>query len=135
MFNQLSKFVPNLAKETKPLQDVHVFCKDNAWIWEQPHQESFDTSKELLFGTPVLALSNPNTRTVVSGNASSQGLGGVLLQEHRDETVKPVSYISRSLSSMKRYMQIEKEALIFIWACERFSDLLVGVRFRIKKRP
>jgi len=31
-----------------------------------------------------------------------------------------------------RYVQIEKEALAFTWACEHFSDYLVGLKFSIK---
>ena len=64
---------------------------------------------------------------------SSHGLGAVLLQEQAKGNVKPVSYISRSLSPIEeRYAQIEKEALAFTWACECFSDFLVGLKLSIK---
>ena len=33
MYSKLSKFVPNLADETKPLRDL---CKDCPWTWEHP---------------------------------------------------------------------------------------------------
>ena len=46
MFNQLSKFVPNLAEETKPLRDL--LHKGNAWMWDQPQQMSFKKLKESL---------------------------------------------------------------------------------------
>ena len=80
-----------------------------------------------------LVLYDPNARTTVSADASSHGLEVVLLQEQANGNVKPVSYISRSLSpTEKRYAQIEKEALAFTWACERFSDFIVSLNFSIE---
>ena len=69
----------------------------------------------------------------MSANASSHGLGAAVLQEQVNGDVKPVSYILRSLSSTEeQYTQMEKEALAFTWACERFSDFLIGLKFSIE---
>ena len=77
--------------------------------------------RRLLSSTPVLAVYDLNTRTTVSADASSHGLGTVLLQEQVNGDVNPVSYISRLLSpTEEQYTQIEKEALAFTWTCERF---------------
>jgi len=32
----------------------------------------------------------------------------------------------------QRYAQIEKEALVSTWACDRFSDYLLGKQFHIE---
>ena len=82
-------------------------------------------SASLPYTAPVLALYDPIRETVVSADASCYGLGAVLLQRQPDGIMKPVSYHSR-------YAQIEKEALAFTWACERFSDYLVGLKFTIE---
>ena len=99
MYNQLSKFVPNLADETKPLRDL--LHKDCLWTWECPQQDTLEKLKRLLSSTPVLVLYDPNARTTVSADASSHGLGAVLLQEQANGDVKKVSYISRSLFPTK----------------------------------
>ena len=131
MTNQLSKFISNLADKTKPLRDL--LHKDRHWIWDHSQQEAFDLVKESLLSTPALALYDPNATNVASADASSYGLGAVLLQEQRYGDIKPVVYISPSLSPIEeRYAQIEKEALAFTWACEHFSDFPIRIEFCIQ---
>ena len=130
MANQLSKFSPNLANRTQPLQELLI--KGNAWVWGEPQRRAFREIKDALVTSPVLALFDPNLETVVSADASSYGLGAVLLQRQLSGELKPVAYVSRSMIPTEmRYAQIEKEALAFTWACERLSDYLVGMKFHI----
>ena len=94
-----------------------------------------ETSKRLHSGTltPVLALFNPNLDTTLSADASSYGIGAVLLQKQANGERKPVAYKSRALTpTEQRYAEIEKEALAFTWACESLSDYFLGLRFHIE---
>ncbi|KAL5503306.1 hypothetical protein EMCRGX_G010234 [Ephydatia muelleri] len=131
MINQLSKFTPNIAELTKPLREL--LSKKNEWTWNEIHQKAFSKLKDEVSTQPVLALYSPKLDTIVSADASSYGIGAVLLQRQLDGSVKPVSYASRSLTpTEQKYAQIEKEALGVTWACERFRDFLTGLQFQIE---
>ena len=129
--NQLSKFSPNLAEHTQPLREL--LGKDRTWVWEDAQKLAFERVKKMLVASPVLALFDPNLETTLSVDASSYGLGAVLLQKQASGNLQPVAFISRSMTpTEKRYAQIEMEALAFTWACERLSDYLVGLKFHIQ---
>ena len=131
MTNQLSKFSPDLANKTKPLRDL--LSSKSQWCWEEPQQRAFAEVKEAVSRSPVLALFNPSLDTTVSADASSYGLGAVLLQRQADGERRPVAYASRAMTpTEQRYAQIEKEALAITWACDRFTDYLMGLQFHVE---
>jgi len=116
---------------TKPLRDL--LSKRNQWSWGQAQRKALSEVKAALTKSPILALFDPNCETTVSADASSYGLGAVTLQRQQSGENRPVAYISRSLTpTEERYAQIEKEALALTWACERFSDYLIGLHFHIE---
>ena len=109
MVNQLGKFSPRLATTTQPLRAL--LSKKANWCWSVEQQAAFQATKEELLKPTVLALYNPKVKTKVSPDASSFGLGGVLLQQD-NRGWYPVAFASRSLTEVEqRYAQIEKEAL------------------------
>ena len=123
--NHVGKFSQNLADITKPLRDVPK--KDVAWTWDTPQETAFQTLKKLLSSAPVLRHYQSDKPTKVSADASSYGIGGVLLQKAEGEW-RPVFYASRSLTSTEqRYAQVEKEALAMTWCCEKFANFLIGL--------
>lgn len=68
-----------------------------------------------------------NKTTIVSVDASSYGLGGVLFQQH-DGCLRPVAYCSRTLTNNKtKYIQIEKEGFSVVWDFMGFSKYLYGL--------
>ena len=130
MVNQLGKFSPNIAEFTKPLQDL--LSTKNSWMWGTSQIDAFNKIKDELTSPPVLAWYNPAGETKLTADASAYGLGAVLLQKYENEW-KPVAYASRSMTEAEtRYAQIEKEALATTWACEHFTNYILGKQIQIE---
>ena len=80
----------------------------------------------------ILTHYDPTAEVKVSADASSFGLGAVLLQKHHNKW-KPVAFASRTMTETEcHYAQIEKEVLAAVWACDKFSDYLLGQTFLIE---
>ena len=119
MANQLGKFSPTLAEVSHPLREL--LSKDKVWMWGPSQEEAFSVINY-----------NLTAKTKISADASSYGLGAVLLQEHKGEW-RPVSFASRALSETEqRYAQIEKEALATAWACDKFAEYILGKQITIE---
>ena len=130
MINQFNKFSPRIADLTQPLREL--LSARNVWKWSPKHDLAFAALKQEITKPSTLALYNPQIATKISTDASSYGLGAVLLQEEQGSW-KPVAFASKALTETEqRYAQIEKEALAIVWACNKFSTFILGLHFEIE---
>ena len=89
MVNYPGRFLPDLSTVLTPLNDL--LHRDTQWLWEQPQAAAVKKVEDLLSEAPTLAFYGATKRTIVSADASSYELGGVLLQDH-DGELKPVAH-------------------------------------------
>jgi len=123
LVNYVSKFIPDLASRSAPLR--RLTRHDTDFVWDAAAQQAFDDLKGALRKSPVLAIFDRDRPAVLSVDASSYGLGAVLLQDGR-----PMAYASASLNpTQQNYAQIEKELLAVVFGCEHFRFYLIGANF------
>ena len=97
--------------------------KDVEWHWEENQTKSFENLKGLVTRAPVLTYFNPDKPVRISVDASSKGMGAVLLQENH-----PIAYVSKALTNTQRnYAQIEKEMLAIVFGCTKFHVYIFGI--------
>lgn len=125
MMVYLSKFIPNLSKETSQLRKLLSEKVD--WAWTENEEKCFDRLKQLVSTATTLSYFDPNKETTLSVDASPYGLGSAIIQDNR-----PIEFASVSLTpTQQRYNHIEKELLALVHGCERHHYFLFGQRFRI----
>ena len=118
------RFLPNLYR---------LLRKDARWRWSAREKAAFKASKQLLTSAKVLAYYNPELELVVTGDASSYGLGAVLSRKLATGEERPIQFASRSLSPAERnYSQLDKEALACIFAVKRFHSFIYGRHFMLQ---
>ena len=117
------RFVPNFSILSAPL--TNLLQKNVKFVWNVECEESFKKLKAIICNPPILRLPNFNKPFKLAVDASSIGIGAVLLQEDDNSIEHPISYYSKKLSKCQcNYSTIEKEAFALISAIKHFSVYL-----------
>ncbi|GJP62824.1 hypothetical protein CLOP_g19847, partial [Closterium sp. NIES-67] len=121
--NYFRRFLENYSTVVAPL--TALTRKGSAWEWTRQCQEAFDKVKTKLTNGPVLVLPDPSKPYEVVTDASTVGIGAVLLQEGR-----PVAFESRKVSpAEQRYTTSKQELLAVVHALRTWRCYLEGVEF------
>ena len=123
------QFVPGFASMASPLYQLLKKEAPRTIQWTDDCEWSFQTLKDSLTSAPTLAFPDWSKMMVIETDASSTGLGAVLLQE-TDLGRQPIAYASRSCSPQeKNYSATEIECLGVIFALKTFRYYVIGSRF------
>ena len=140
LINYYRKFILNCAKICNPLTKLligkkkKVGKKDKTPVTLTPEAiEAFDTLKNKLAQDIPLAFPNFNKPFILTTDASSVSIGGVLEQEDDNHVVRPITYFSRTLNTAeRRYSVIEREALSIVYALKINRPLCLGFPITIR---
>lgn len=125
MVNFSAWFIPNHAAVSEPLKQLTK--KSTVFKFGDEERRSFNKLKEAITKCGTLAYYDPNVKTQVVTDASSVGLGAVLVQKLAGVWVA-ICYASCSLTDCeKRYAKTVKEALGVVRGCEKFHQYLYGM--------
>ncbi len=97
---ELTKGYPPTSERTKKQADGQPYFKESDPFgerWDDTCISAFNKVIHCLTHAPVLAFADPNKSYVLHVDASMNGLGAVLNQEHSGG-LRPVAYASRKLS-------------------------------------
>ena len=123
------KFIPNCSDIASPLNSMLRKHSSNKLVWGDLQISCFNTLKSKLVDGPILCLPNHSLPFYLRTDASDNGVGAVILQEHNG-TKMPVAYASRKLLDREsNYSTIEKECLAIVWAVEKFKNYIYGKEF------
>ncbi|KAK7105052.1 hypothetical protein V1264_019673 [Littorina saxatilis] len=123
------EFIPNFAAITAPLSDMTRKGCPNRILWGPAQEKAYQTVRDLISRDPVLRLPDTAKEFILRTDASDEGIGAMLMQEHGGKPF-PVSYASKKLSGAeKNYSTMEKECLAIVWGIKKFELYLQGVKF------
>lgn len=119
------KFVRHFSILAKPLTEL--LCKDTLFRWTPTHEQSFQELKSSLVSSPILALPDFTKTFCIETDASTTGIGAVLLQDGH-----PLAFLSKALGPRSRGLSTyEKEYLAVIMAVQQWHSYLQLAEFLI----
>ncbi|CAN0399419.1 unnamed protein product, partial [Ascophyllum nodosum] len=94
---------------------------------------NYEATKERLLVYPDFeAARNSSRKFRLYSDASAAGFGAALEQPQKDNTVRPIAYMSRTvLPNEQGWAPIEKEAGCIVWAIKRLRQYLFLIPFDI----
>ena len=124
-------FIQNYGTIAKPLSCQTKKNKKERLVWGETEQQSFETLRDRLTTSPILAYPDFTLQFQIFTDASNYGIGAILSQVQNEKEVV-ISYKSRHLKpSELKYATIEKEALAVVFGIKQFKHYLQDNEFLV----
>ena len=124
------RFIPKFAEISKPLHKLTE--KNQKFLWTKECNAAFETLKEKMVSSPILAHPDFTKPFILDTDASDQAIGAVLSQRIEGKE-HVIAYASRTLTkSERRYCVTRKELLAVINFVKYFRHYLYGRAFTVR---
>lgn len=138
LFTFLSRYVPNYSKIIEPL--LKLIKKGVKFEFGEEQKAAFETIRSALIKDCMLVHFNPTAMLKLSTDASDNAVGGILLQEEKEEENaevksywRPISYYSQTLMKYQQHYTVsEKELLAIIVGILKFHHYLSDREFIVE---
>lgn len=125
------KFVDSMNKLRGPLDEL--LCKGVDFVWLPKHQHAFESLKKVLASDLALTHYDPTKPIIVAADASSYGMGAVIMHRMNDGNELPILHAASSFTSAeKNYPQVQREALALVFALKKFHRYIYGRKFELR---
>ena len=125
------RFIDNFSSKLAILHDL--IKKDVAFNWLPSHQKAFDSIKAEIMDNLVLYYPDHSKQWILRTDASTVGVGGVLVQIAEDGSEEPIGFCSQKLSpAATKWITYEQELYGIVFSLRFFQELLYGKEFIIQ---
>ena len=119
------RFIKDFSRIAIPL--TQLTRKEQPYLWTTKCEQAFEQLKKALVEAPVLLIPEVNEELEVYTDASSSGLGAVLMQHGR-----VVAYASRQLKPNEvKYATHDLELTAIVYALKLWRHYLLGTKFQL----
>ena len=139
LMNYYRKFIKDFSEISRPLtvllagkKGPHKKADKTPIAWSETTQTAFTQLKDKLTEEVTLKFPDFSYEFLLTTDASTESIGGVLQQEDETGRVRPLTFFSRALNTAeRRYSAIEREALAIEYGLQVNRPLCLGYHIEI----
>jgi hypothetical protein len=126
----IQHYLQNYSKIARPL--TKLLKKKKEFEWTKQQEKAFNDIKKLVKKSPILTLHDQELPTVITPDASGDGLGIALEQIGNDRKLIPIAFYSRQFTQAERNYNVhDRELLAVMTAFKQWRHYLKGAKHEI----
>ncbi|CAL9028938.1 unnamed protein product, partial [Prunus brigantina] len=124
--NFLRRFISNSAGKIQPFSSLLKLKQEQAFKWEEQHQQAFEEIKHYLSNPPVLSPPKRGRPLKLYVSASEVSIGSLLVQDNKEGKEQAIYYLSRTLTEVERkYSAIERLCLALYFTAVKLRHYML----------